>query len=825
MSKHAVAALRARPTLAAAVLYAVVALAFVAPALVPGRVMSHSQALWFAPPWSSERPASVETAGNLEVGDAPSVLYPLQQEVRERLPEPALWNPYIQGGRPLLADAQSATFSPFSLPSYVLPFYTSLAFVAAMKLFVAAFGTFVLGRALGMRLGGALLAGAAYGLNLWLVTWLVYPHASVWALIPLLLWTTERLVRRPDLLSGAAVAAVSAAVLFSGHPESAFHAFLTAALFFVLRVLQGRRAGRGELLRRAGFFAGGLALGALVAAAAVLPFLEFVARSADIAQRSGTAELHVIDKRFLLGFALYDYWGRGTSTSIELFLLARANYIGALPLMLGAAALIVRPNVLRIALAAFAAVCVAVAYKVPVVWDVVTALPLFSSGHNNRLPLLALLAIALLAGFGLDELTGRWPRRGRIVLGVAVALLLAPLAWVVVAGTSSLDVLGRAFEVAWLFAHPPPTSEEGFADAIRLASLLVWLGMAGAALLLLGLRARGVVAGTLFVTLAVGLASADLFRAGMGYNPAVDADTAVPPRTDGMRYLESRRPARFVTYTRADPVPQNVIPMGQELYEARGYDLPADRRYDRLWRRAVSPEFPSQVGPLASYIPLSVPGWDAARLRTLSLLGVADVWQPPDEPPLRTPGLRVAYEAEDARIYANRNALPRAFVVDRQRVLEGDDAALDAVVAPGFRPREEAITETVIEGVAQGGSGESSGRARITRYEPEEVDVEARLEHPGLLVLSDLHFPGWNARVDGRDVDIERVNYALRGVPLPAGTHTVEFRYEPLSWRIGWILSLLGLALLAAGVVAGRRARRRGTTASTPQPRRRTAVP
>ena len=65
MSKHAVAALRARPTLAAAVLYAVVALAFVAPALVPGRVMSHSQALWFAPPWSSERPTSVETAGNL----------------------------------------------------------------------------------------------------------------------------------------------------------------------------------------------------------------------------------------------------------------------------------------------------------------------------------------------------------------------------------------------------------------------------------------------------------------------------------------------------------------------------------------------------------------------------------------------------------------------------------------------------------------------------------------------------------------------------------------------------------------------------------------
>ena len=817
--------LRARPTLAAAILYALLALAFVSPALAPGRVMSHSQLLWFAPPWNAERPASVETAGNLEVGDAPSVLYPLQEEVKKRLPEPALWNPYIQGGRPLLADAQSAPFSLFSLPSYVLPFYTSLAFVAALKLFLAALGTFLLGRSLGMREGGALLAGAAYGLNLWLVTWLVYPHASVWALIPLLLFTTERLVRRPDLLSGAGLAAVSAAVLFSGHPESVFHAFLTAALFFVLRAVEARRAGDDGLVRRAYFFAGALGLGGLIAAAAVLPFLELVLRSADIAVRGGTADLHTIDKRFLLGFALYDYWGRGTGTSIELFLLARANYIGALPLMLAAAALVLRRSPLRIALASFAVVCLAVAYKVPVIFDVVTALPPFSSGHNNRLPVLALLAIALLAGFGLDELSGRWAERRGLVLAIAAAILLAPLAWVIAAGTSSLEVLGRGLEVAWLFAHPPPTSEGGFADAIRMAALLVWLGIAGAALILLVLRARGLVLGTLFVALAIALVCADLFRAGIGYNPAVDADTAVPPETPGMRYLESRRPARFVTFTRGDPVPQNVIPMGQELYEARGYDLPADRRYDQLWRRAISPEFPSQVGPYATSIPLSVPDWDADRLRTLSLLGVADVWQPPYEAPLRTPGLSVAYEGKDARIYANENALPRAFVVDRQLVVEAEDAALDAVVSPNFRPLEEAITEEPIAGIPTSGQGESSGRARITSYEPEEVDVEAELDEPGLLVLSDVHYPGWRAEVDGREVPIERVDHALRGVPLSAGSHTVAFRYEPLSWRIGWIVSLLGLALLAAAVVAGLRGRRRGTTASARPQHTQTGAP
>ena len=103
--------------------------------------------------------------------------------------------------------------------------------------------------------------------------------------------------------------------------------------------------------------------------------------------------------------------------------------------------------------------------------------------------------------------------------------------------------------------------------------------------------------------------------------------------------------------------------------------------------------------------------------------------------------------------------------------------------------------------------------------------MNAALQEPGLLVLSDLHYPGWKAEVDGRDVPIERVDYALRGVPLDAGNHLVVFRYEPLSWRLGWIVSLLGLALLAGAVVAGLLARRRETTRSARPPHTRTGAP
>ncbi len=78
-----------------------------------------------------------------------------------------------------------------------------------------------------------------------------------------------------------------------------------------------------------------------------------------------------------------------------------------------------------------------------------------------------------------------------------------------------------------------------------------------------------------------------------------------------------------------------------------------------------------------------------------------------------------------------------------------------------------------------------------------------------MLVLSDNWYPGWKATVDGRDADVERVDYLFRGVRLGAGTHTVEFRYEPLSFRIGWIVSLIALLGLVAAVALGARRRAR----------------
>jgi hypothetical protein len=137
--------------------------------------------------------------------------------------------------------------------------------------------------------------------------------------------------------------------------------------------------------------------------------------------------------------------------------------------------------------------------------------------------------------------------------------------------------------------------------------------------------------------------------------------------------------------------------------------------------------------------------------------------------------------------------VPRAFVIGRETVT---DDQLAAVTAASFDPRRTAV-------VSQPLDINGTGNARVVTDDPEHVVVRATATDRGLLVLADTWFPGWRATIDGRPAPIVRTAQLLRGVVLPAGTHTVAFTYVPWSWRIGWIVSLLAVVSLA--VLAWRR--------------------
>ena len=121
-----------------------------------------------------------------------------------------------------------------------------------------------------------------------------------------------------------------------------------------------------------------------------------------------------------------------------------------------------------------------------------------------------------------------------------------------------------------------------------------------------------------------------------------------------------------------------------------------------------------------------------------------------------------------------------------------------------FNPRDVAYVETAVSLPEN-----CRGVADITEENPLRVRITAKMETPGLLVLSDMWDRGWRAYLDGKPVSILRTDHALRGVVLPAGTVVLEFRYEPASFA--WGLRLAALAavtlLISAGIaMRGRRA-------------------
>jgi hypothetical protein len=147
-------------------------------------------------------------------------------------------------------------------------------------------------------------------------------------------------------------------------------------------------------------------------------------------------------------------------------------------------------------------------------------------------------------------------------------------------------------------------------------------------------------------------------------------------------------------------------------------------------------------------------------------------------------------------IFENLRALPRAWLATEALVLK-ESAILEVIrtarLPDGktWEPSRLVLIEDSTEFKSNAGDG--SARVEVTSHEPNRIAMKTKSSVPTVLVLSENHYPGWRAYVDGRAVETLRVNYNLRGVTLAAGEHDVEFLYRPKSVLFGLAISLLTL--------------------------------
>ncbi len=149
-------------------------------------------------------------------------------------------------------------------------------------------------------------------------------------------------------------------------------------------------------------------------------------------------------------------------------------------------------------------------------------------------------------------------------------------------------------------------------------------------------------------------------------------------------------------------------------------------------------------------------------------------------------------------------AMGNAWYVESVQYVDDADAEIAALHT--LNPRHQAVADRRFQAVLGEGktTADSTSVVKLTGYEANRLTYEASSEQGGVVVFSDIYYPGWTCTIDGEPAEIARVNYVLRAVRMPAGKHTVEMSFNPRSVQLTETVAytaLMVLALLILGSV------------------------
>jgi membrane protein YfhO len=514
-----------------------------------------------------------------------------------RLP---VWNPYNSSGVPHLGNMQSAVFSPFSLPFYVLGFKAALLVSAFLKLFSLGFFTWLFLRALRISQLPALIGATAFMFCGHNVLLLAYPHSGAAVALPAGLFFAERAFQsfeasrrltRNALAWLLGLSAAFAAGLFAGQPEPFFFCVLAVALYVAFRLagfcfersrgepLRARLAGAlrlGGAFALAGLFA--LCLGALQ----MLPFLEYLQNSSTLGTRmSGSEHLrHFLWPLFffpdLLGNPTlrYNLSARLPPPNYEQ---ANTMYLGAVALLLALLSLPYAPRDRRLAFfAALGLVWLLAIYDLFGANSWIGWLPGARFAPITRSQPLVIFSFCVCAAFGADKLL--LAARSASAIRISGAAAVLGFAVVVLA----IALLGADWQITEIFRTKTP-EPRNFATAVpeHLAyvgssSLAAMVALAGIFLV----KREGVRTALLAAVLAAVFAQGGWLH--RDYNTTTSNELFFP-RTPEIAELQRAVGERTLLIANEDTLPPDAN-LVYRVHLLSGYDFLWIARYDALFQ-------------------------------------------------------------------------------------------------------------------------------------------------------------------------------------------------------------------------------------------------
>ncbi len=399
--------------------------------LQPHGVPTSAGVLAQLPPWQGTVSGAPT---NPDLGDVAFQIQPwlvfLRTELRAgRLP---FWNPYQYAGAPFWSNGQSAPLFPLHWLFALLPLEAGLVLLPWLRVVIGSLGAFWFARELGLGRAGAGLAAVAFPLSGRLVSFLLFPMANALCLVPWIFLAVERLARG-NVAAARWLAVLAGLQLVAGHPETAFFTALATGTY-----LLARGAARPFVAWRRTLVS--WSVGALLAGVALVPLAMMVVTSSRWQSWEAPTPLPLAAiARLLLRFWLPDAYGHAVEGSYwgPLPFVPSTVYVGALsvPLALaGALAAARRGGDRRLrALAWVVGIGLVVSYHLPLVRELLLALPILRHMLHHYLLVAVELGLAVLAGAGLE----RWlaGERRELLAGLALSTAVLSLAWLTLAAS------------------------------------------------------------------------------------------------------------------------------------------------------------------------------------------------------------------------------------------------------------------------------------------------------------------------------------------------------------------------------------------------------
>lgn len=219
-----------------------------------------------------------------------------------------------------------------------------------------------------------------------------------------------------------------------------------------------------------------------------------------------------------------------------------------------------------------------------------------------------------------------------------------------------------------------------------------------------------------------------------------------------------------------------------------GYHAAKLRRYQDMINHYISPQMQDtyQAVVAANGAMDSV---DASRFRVLNMLNTKYFIVPAGKDGQTVP-------IENPYAYGN------AWFVDKVSYVDNANEEIDAL--KDILPTETAVVDVrfkeQLKGVTEGYK-DSLSTVRLTSYEPNRLVYETSSPKDGVVVFSEIYYPGWQATIDGQPIDIARADYILRAMNVPAGKHTIEMWFDPTSLHTTESIAYAALAFLLIGVM------------------------